>query len=125
MTTTAAQTADPDLVETASGGPDHADLMFIFATPHWTPAEVAADLFHAGLAPTIVATGGSTRHLPGLCEAELHRSLMVARGVPHERITCESESTTTHENVMLAKPKLDQIGDIHTVLAVVKWFHRR
>lgn len=117
--------ADPDLIETDSGVIRPADLLIIFGTPHWTPAEVAVDLFTRGLAPRILATGGSSRHDGRLCESEMHRDLMVARGVPEDRILCETASATTLENAVNARAFIDRLGPVHSVIAVVKWYHRR
>ncbi|QAY70960.1 YdcF family protein [Xylanimonas protaetiae] len=117
--------ADVALVETSSGAVGPADAIVVFGTSHWTPAEVAADLYRQGLSPVVVTTGGSARSRDGACEALLHRDLLVAGGVPATAIRCETASTSTYENALLVRPLLDELGGVRTVIAVVKWFHRR
>jgi hypothetical protein len=53
-----------------------ADLIFIFGTLHWTPAELAAELYIAGQAPFIVTTGGPDRHPRRVSEAVVHQRLL-------------------------------------------------
>jgi uncharacterized SAM-binding protein YcdF (DUF218 family) len=117
--------ADLELIESASGDIRPADLILLFGTGHWTPAEVAVELYERRLAPYIVATGGSARHDGRLCEAEMHRDLMIARGIPSDRILMETTSTNTPENVINARPIIEELGGVRSVIAVVKWYHRR
>ena len=61
-------------------------------------AERAAELFHAGFADAVLATGGVGEDSGGVSEAEAIRTLLVDRGVPMERVLLEDRSTTTLEN---------------------------
>jgi uncharacterized SAM-binding protein YcdF (DUF218 family) len=73
-----------------------------------------------------VVTGGTSRARPDHDEALRHRDVLLASGVPEDAIIVESHSQSTYENVMMAMPLvIDRVGDLRTVLAVVKWFHRR
>lgn len=115
-----------ELIDSNAGDVGGADVIMIFGTRHWTPAELAADLYLAGLAPLIVTTGGSDRHPKGLSEALVHRELLVAAGVPPGAVLAESKSLNTTENVTFALPLIEEaIGMPRSVIAVVKWYHRR
>ncbi len=120
-------TVEPDeqLIDAVAGEVGQADVILVFGTRHWTPSEVAVDLYRRGLAPKIVVTGGATLRTSPQREADLHRSLITARGVPEEDVLCERESSNTWENVAHAIPLLEQTGPVQTVLTVVKWYHRR
>ena len=104
-----------------------ADLIFVFGTRLARPAELAADRFLDGLAPMVVVTGGSGRQLDGLNEAEHHRDVLLAHGVPEHAVIVENRSTNTPENVMFAVPLIEARCERPpaTVIAVVKRFHRR
>ena len=117
---------DLDLIEAHAGDVGDADVIFVFGTLHPTPAHVAADHFHGGRSRVVVVTGGTSRGRPGHEEALRHRDVLLSHGVPDSAIVVESRSQSTYENVMMAMPLvLDRVGDVRTVLAVVKWFHRR
>jgi hypothetical protein len=117
---------DLALIDAQAGEVLSADLIFIFGTRHWTPAELAAELYHAGRAPLVVTTGGPNRHPRGVSEAVMHQRLLVGAGVPEEAVIVEDRSATTLENVTMAAPLIAQaVGSARSVIAVVKWFHRR
>lgn len=126
--TTQPTAEDEDLgrIDAHAGALGQADLIFVFGTRHWTPAEIAVQCYRDGLAPVVVLTGGGTRQHDGLNEARQHRSLLIAAGVPEEAIVVEDRSTVTHENVALAAAALKQILPRPAqAVAVVKWYHRR
>lgn len=115
-----------EAIDAHAGALDAADVILVFGTRHWTPAELAADLYLAGLAPFVVTTGGSDRHPKGLSEAAVHRDLLVASGVPRDAVVAETNSISTTENVTFALPLIEQaVGAPRSVIAVVKWYHRR
>ena len=111
------------MIDPTAPGIVASDLIFVFGTRLPEPAGIAADLFHAGMAPRILVTGGSARQADGLHEAEHHRDLLVAAGVPEAAIVVERRSTTTQENIDLGLALLDEPP--RTVIAVVKRHHRR
>lgn len=115
----------PSLVDAHAGTIRPADVIFVFGTQHWAPAELADSLYRAGMAPTIIVTGGPSRHPRGIAESRVHRDLLIASGIPRSAVLFEETSRHTAENVTHALPLLDTIGPIHTAIAVVKWFHRR
>ena len=77
----------------------------VFGTNQPTPAEVVAGLYHEGLAPLIILTGGVNRH-NGIVEAQVHRRILLERDVPEGVIRYEDTSATTRENVEQALPFL-------------------
>jgi hypothetical protein len=114
------------LVDCKADGLAVADLIFVFGTRHWTPAEVAAALYKRSLSKTVVVTGGPDRDPESLPEAHRHRDLLVAAGVPASSVIVEDKSVHTLENVTLARPLIESaLGEVRTVIAVTKWYHRR
>ena len=78
------------------------------------------------MAPFIVLTGGSVRQPDELNEAEHHRDLLLAAGVPADAIILENRSSSTEENVLFALPLIEQrCPSPRSVIAVVKRNHRR
>jgi vancomycin permeability regulator SanA len=57
----------------------------------------AAALWHAGKARLIIPCGGMGQHPP--TEAAVMRDLLIASGVPSDRIIEEDQSSTTLENI--------------------------
>ncbi len=70
-------------------------------------AMLGADLWHAGVAPFIVACGGLGRHAP--TEAAAIAIILKTQGVPCSAILHEDRSTTTLENIRFSLPLLRQI----------------
>ncbi|MER6007406.1 YdcF family protein [Nonomuraea angiospora] len=99
--------------------------LFLFGTNQAPPTEIAADRYHAGLAPLIIVTGGVNRH-NGIIEGRTFQRLLVERGVPEDVIRCEDQSANTWQNVEFALPFLQEaLLSGLTVTAVSKWYHRR
>jgi uncharacterized SAM-binding protein YcdF (DUF218 family) len=80
-------------------------------------ARLAAKLFHQGVAPLIVTTGGVGTHGPS--EASVAANILVEEGVPRERIVLEGRSTSTEENAAFAR---QLIGEARVVV-VTDGFH--
>lgn len=98
---------------------------FIFGTNQLPPVDIAAELYHRGLAPLIIATGGVNRH-NGIIEGRMFRDSLIERGVPDDVIRVEDQSANTWQNVELARPFLrEAVAAGLTVTAVTKWYHRR
>lgn len=77
-------------------------------------------LFHQGLAPLLVFTGGVATHPPA--EAEVSRRLAVSLGVPAEACLLEPDARTTAENARFTARLLAPRG-IRRVLLVSDPFH--
>jgi uncharacterized SAM-binding protein YcdF (DUF218 family) len=107
--------------------PAPADLAIVFGTRLEDPALLTAHLYHQGYAPAVVLTGGANR-LTGVVEAEQHRTLLIARGVPEQALLVEAASTNTYENVCFALPLIARRFDlaaIRRVIVIAKWYHSR
>jgi hypothetical protein len=50
-----------DTIDARADGLAPSDVIFIFGTRMDAPAVIAAELFHCGFAPLVVATGGAGR----------------------------------------------------------------
>lgn len=104
-----------------------ADMALIFGTRHPEPLCVAADLYHQGLAPKILVTGGRNR-TTGIIESEEMSKGLIALGVLQQDILAECESTNTLENVVSAKRFIEQtlgFDCVREVLFIVKSHHAR
>ncbi|MBX7101459.1 MAG: YdcF family protein [Myxococcaceae bacterium] len=65
-------------------------------------------LFHQGVAPALLLTGGSAPGHPS--EAEVMRALAVAEGVPERALVLEPHSRSTEENARFSAPLLRTLG---------------
>ena len=105
------------------------DLIFVLGSHDLRVAERAAELYHQGLAPKVLLSGGWGNFTKGVFdkpEAELLAEVAVEKGVPRENILTESESTNTGENVVLSRALLSKMGlPVSSVLAVQKPYMER
>lgn len=92
----------------------------------------AAELYHQGMAPLIVCTGGLAHQHDLLAtawaqpEAEVYRDALLAHHVPPKAILLESRATNTSENVRFSRALLAERGiQPASVLIVVKPFMQR
>ncbi|TDD34967.1 YdcF family protein [Actinomadura sp. KC06] len=98
---------------------------FLFGTNQVPPVDIAADRYHQGLAPLIIATGGVNRHNQ-IVEGQVFRALLIERGVPVDAIRVEDRSANTWQNVEFALPFVrEALTAGLAVTAVSKWYHRR
>lgn len=96
------------------------DAIFCFGSRHWRVPERAAALFHAGVAPVVLITGGPAA--PGEpTEAERFARDLVARGVPRGALVLEPRARHTGENVTLGLAALGSAGLHPSSLALVSW----
>ncbi len=114
------------LVDASAPGLAPADVAIVFGSTLPGPVDAAARVLRDRLAPLVVLTGGPNRRMPQHVESEAHAALLRAAGVPDEFMVLERESTTTVGNVDFARPLMEaRCGPVHTVIAIVKWWHRR
>ena len=93
--------------------PRQADCIVGFGNFNTNIARRAAELYHQGLAPKILFTGGLGRNTEGLLpEPEAVRFARVAMecGVPAEDILIEDKSTNTKENIVFTRQLLADRG---------------
>jgi uncharacterized SAM-binding protein YcdF (DUF218 family) len=74
----------------------------------------AAGLWHEGVVQALIACGGLGTHPP--TEAEAMRRLLLSEGVPDAAIRIEGGSRNTHENILLARPLLAELGATEAVI---------
>ncbi|MFD1364524.1 YdcF family protein [Actinoplanes sichuanensis] len=115
-----------DFVDASTPGLGKADLIFVFGSTLPEAVSPAAEAFRSGLAPLIVLTGGPNRRRPAHVESEVHAHQLQGQGIEPERLLVERRSRTSVENVLLARPLIEErLRSIRTVIAVVKWWQRR
>lgn len=93
--------------------PTRADCIVGFGNFNTDIARRAAELYHAGLAPKILFTGGLGRNTEGLLpepEAVRFAKVAVGCGVPEKDIIIEDKSTNTKENILFTRAKLEELG---------------
>jgi uncharacterized SAM-binding protein YcdF (DUF218 family) len=87
-------------------------------------ADRVAELWHAGMAPLIVMSGGLgnfTAEIFERPEADLFAERAIELGVPEEAILIENRSTNTGENVKFTRALLESRGvEVSRVIAVQK-----
>ena len=68
----------------------------------------AAALWHEGIAPLVLCTGGQSEYYPRT-EAAACREILLAAGLPDEAILTEERSRSTEENAIYSKRLLDDL----------------
>jgi len=90
-----------------------ADAILVLCSHDERVAERGAELFHKGLAPLIIFSGGRgaiTRTLWDEPEAERFARIAMSLNVPREKILVEVNSTNTGENIEFTKRLLAERG---------------
>ncbi|MEM1362566.1 MAG: YdcF family protein [Pseudomonadota bacterium] len=80
----------------------------------------AAECYHQGRAPWVIATGGLGRFAPS--EAEVVRSELVAVEVPYEAVLLEDRATSTFENALFSI-ELMRKRDLQRAMIVSDGYH--
>jgi uncharacterized SAM-binding protein YcdF (DUF218 family) len=110
-----------------SDEPERADIAFDFGGRFNDSAHIAADLFKRGVVRYVLVSGGYNR-ITHANEAETHLALLLAEGVPPDRIIVENEATNTYDQALLSLPRVsERLGpeSISSVIAITKWYHCR
>ena len=92
--------------------PSHADLILAAGSHDVRVAEHAAALYHAGLAPLVVCSGGfgkMTEELFHEPEGVVFARRCVELGVPEDRIIVEARATNTGENFTRSRALLSSL----------------
>jgi uncharacterized SAM-binding protein YcdF (DUF218 family) len=113
-------------VDIAAPPPDGEPVALVmFGTNQAAPAKIAADRYHRGAAPLIIATGGVNRH-NGIVEGRDFARQLRDAGVPADVIRVEDRSANTWQNVEMSLPYLHEAVAMGLRLcAVSKWYHLR
>ncbi|AZN41349.1 YdcF family protein [Paenibacillus albus] len=101
------------------------DVILIPGASHPQLVEQAALLYHQGIAPFILPSGGATSHVE-TTEWEFLRDIGMSLGIPSEAILKEDTATNTFENARFSLKVLNEQG-IHprNVVLVCKNYHAR
>jgi acetyl esterase/lipase len=99
--------------------------LVLFGTNQTPPSRIAADRYHRGLAPLIIATGGINRH-DGIVEGREFARQLAAADVPASAVRIEDQSKDTWQNVELSLHHLrEALAKGLPLVAVSKWYHLR
>ncbi|ALC89133.1 hypothetical protein AM500_04500 [Bacillus sp. FJAT-18017] len=102
-----------------------ADVILVPGANHPPLMEKAAALYHQGLAPYILPSGGYKQHV-GTTEWEYLRNLAIENGVPEEAILKEDKAQHTLENARFSLDVLNREGiPYHKDIIVCKAGHSR
>ena len=106
-----------------------ADAVMVLCSHDTRVAARGAELYHQGLAPLLIFSGGLgsiTRRLMATPEAEVFAEAAARAGVPRERMLIESRSTNTGENVAFTRQLLAERGlDLRRFILVQKPYMER
>ncbi|MBI4905811.1 MAG: YdcF family protein [Acidobacteria bacterium] len=112
--------------------PHEADVIIALGTNDLRVAEHAASLYHQGMAPLIVCSGGVAHQNDLLAtawtrpEAEVYAGILQERGVPPDAILLEPSATNTSENIRFSRELLLDHGiRPKSILIAVKPFMQR
>ncbi|XID91868.1 YdcF family protein [Paenibacillaceae bacterium WGS1546] len=102
-----------------------ADVILVPGGSHPQLMEKAAELFHKGLAPYILPSGGRTKRVE-TTEWEFLKNVGVELGVPRDVILKEDRATNTFENARYSKESLQEAGiEVNKVILACKAGHSR
>lgn len=109
--------------------PRQADVIVGFGNFNTDIARRAAELYHQGVAPKVLFTGGLGRNTVGLLpesEADRFARVAIECGVPDCDIIREDKSTNTAENIIFTRKLLEKLGVAHDhILGVHQPFMER
>ncbi|EKF9134171.1 TPA: YdcF family protein [Vibrio cholerae] len=109
--------------------PDVADLILVLGSNDVRVAEHAAKLYHQGLAPYVLFSGGFGRFTQGVfnhSEAETFAAIAKDAGVPEHAILLETQSTNSGENLHFSHQLLvQQAWPARRILLVQKPYMER
>lgn len=96
--------------------PEQADVIVGFGNFNTDIARRAAELYHQGIAPKVLFTGGLGRNTVGLLpesEADRFARVAIECGVPECDIIREDKSTNTAENIIFTRKLLEDLRIPH------------
>ncbi|WP_314589826.1 YdcF family protein [Paenibacillus terrigena] len=106
-------------------GVEQSDLILIPGGSHPQLMERAAELYHQGMAPYILPSGGPTSHVNST-EWEFLRDVGIRLGVPEHAILREDRATNTFENARFSWKVIQEHGLVpKKVILVCKSYHAR
>ncbi|PML82136.1 YdcF family protein [Enterovibrio norvegicus] len=109
--------------------PETCDCIFVLGSNDIRVAEQAAALYHQGLAPYVMISGGKGRFTEDAfekSEAETFAEILIDEGVPASALILEKQATNTGENITLSYALMKEKGhNFQRLLLVQKPFMER
>ena len=106
-----------------------ADLIWALGSHDLRVADRVAELWHVGMAPLVVMSGGLGNFTKGIfedAEGDLFAERAIELGVPKDVILIENRSANTGENVEFTRKLLDSLEiKVNKVIAVQKPYMER
>lgn len=103
------------------------DAIFVLGCNDTTVPERAAELYLQGYGEYVICSGGNgkdTRFTKP--EAEVFSEIIIAKGVPKEKVIIENKATNTGENILFTKKLLEEMNlDIRSFILVQKPYMER
>jgi len=78
------------------------------------------ELFQAGLAPTIIVSGGIGKE--GFDEAEIMANYLMEKGIPKEKIIRDNQGVTTYASALNSRSIMNQ-NNTYSIIVVSQYFH--
>jgi uncharacterized SAM-binding protein YcdF (DUF218 family) len=107
---------------------ERADIAIVFGmSAPVRPVGLAVDLFHAGMVPRLLFTGGYNKRL-GCVEALEMARLASESGVPADAILVEDKALNTEENVEFSYRILEDrlgFGSVRSIMLLTIHYHLR
>ncbi len=100
-----------------------ADAIFVLCSMDTRVANRAAELYRAGYGEYVIVSGGLGRLTTGVFtkpEAEVFADILLAKGVPQDKIILERESSNTGENITFTYKLLQERGRHFNSLILVQ-----
>jgi uncharacterized SAM-binding protein YcdF (DUF218 family) len=104
------------------------EAIFVLCSMDTRVAERAVELFKDGYGSYVIASGGTgrlTKDVFSQPEAQVFAGIIVAHGVPVDKIIIEDESTNTGENIQLTHELLQKGLNFGSLLLVQKPYMER
>jgi len=107
--------------------PKKSDIILILGGSKPQLMERAVELYHQGLAPYILPSGGINKKLPDWdSEWEFLRNIAITNGVPESAILKEDKALSTLDNAILSWQVIQQDNiKVKRAILVCKSFHAR
>jgi uncharacterized SAM-binding protein YcdF (DUF218 family) len=103
-----------------------ADIILIPGSHRPQLMERAAELYHRGLAPVILPSGGANPHLPGLTEWAYLKEVGVSLGISEAAFLKEAKAQHTFENAELSWKAIVKADlEVRAAILVCKASHAR
>lgn len=100
-----------------------ADAIFVLCSLDTRVASYAAELYLQGYAKWVIVSGGAGKFTKGIftkSEAEVFADIIIAAGVPKDKMIIEDKSTNTGENIRFTYELLQKTGHTFSSFILVQ-----